>query len=112
MGASLAIGIATNKRLLWGHEERFPAARPNGRCRIRKRSVAIDNWRRRLLSQALRLLGRLPPEHVASFFSGRRPRSLNENGRSIDIPAWLKTTRNGRSFQSTATADHGPTTRS
>src|SRR5260370_9914674 len=26
-----------------------------------------------------RLLGRLPPEHVASFFSGRRPRSLHES---------------------------------
>ncbi len=36
-----------------GHEERFPAARPNGRCRIQKRSVAADDWRRRLLSQVL-----------------------------------------------------------
>src|SRR5437868_765604 len=32
-----------------------------------------------------RLLGRLPPEHVASFFSGRRPRSLNELGGSVPV---------------------------
>ena len=33
-----------------------------------------------------RLLGRLPPEHAASFFSGRRPRSLNES-RSLNAVA-------------------------
>src|SRR6266851_1694414 len=29
-----------------------------------------------------RLLGRLPPERAASFFSGRHPRSLNESSHS------------------------------
>jgi hypothetical protein len=33
----------------------------------------------------LRLLGRLPPERAASFFSGRHPRSLNDSGGSIAV---------------------------
>jgi hypothetical protein len=45
--------MVRSRTTLLGHEERFPAASPNGRCRIRKRSVAIDDWRCRLLSQAL-----------------------------------------------------------
>jgi len=40
--------------------------------------VAIN---RRIRSPLLlRLLGRLPPEHAASFVSGRLPRTLNING--------------------------------
>jgi len=31
-----------------------PAAKPNGRCRSRKRSAAVGDWRRRLLRQALK----------------------------------------------------------
>src|SRR5713101_6095897 len=49
----LMVGVTAPIQSASGHEERFRAARPNGRCRIRKRSVAIDDWRRRLLSQAL-----------------------------------------------------------
>jgi hypothetical protein len=36
-----------------GHEDAFPRRRPNGRCRIQKRSVAADDSRRGLLRQAL-----------------------------------------------------------
>jgi hypothetical protein len=42
------------RRSAVGQIQRFPRPRPNGRCQIRKRSVAIDDWRHRLLSQALR----------------------------------------------------------
>jgi hypothetical protein len=37
------------RRLAKSDEERFPVARPDGRCRIRRRSVAIDDWRRGLV---------------------------------------------------------------
>ena len=36
---------------LW-HEDAFHAVRLNGRCRIRKRSIAAGDWRRRLLRSA------------------------------------------------------------
>lgn len=36
-----------------GQIQRFPRPRLNGRCGIRKRPVVIDDWRRRLLLQAL-----------------------------------------------------------
>src|SRR5262249_18938831 len=35
-----------------GHEDAFHAVRLNGRCRIRKRSIAAGDWRRRLLRSA------------------------------------------------------------
>jgi hypothetical protein len=43
----------SGRRSAVGQEEQLPPPRSSGRCGFRKRSVAIDNWRRRLLSQVL-----------------------------------------------------------